>query len=118
MAQQRGPQNRELLMGHQTAEAFLGFQHCGRNAIRASRQCLTLRQTCRSTAIRTVRSLAQHLFDAGASMLLPCKYMAEIAVEKIYNPAKIPALLACSTSIITHSLPRRPAFYKDVTQSD
>jgi len=54
MAQQRGPQNRELLMGHQTAEAFLGFQHCGRNAIRASRQCLTLWQTCRSTANRVL----------------------------------------------------------------
>ena len=29
MAQQRGPQNRKLLVGLQTAEAFLGLQHCG-----------------------------------------------------------------------------------------
>ena len=29
MAQQRGSQNRKLLVGLQTAEAFFGFQHCG-----------------------------------------------------------------------------------------
>src|ERR1044072_6657481 len=29
MAQQRGSQNRELLVSLQTAEAFLGLQHCG-----------------------------------------------------------------------------------------